>query len=885
MGWISREDAALRGRQGWQHLVLFGTMLAMVLSSVAWLPQGASAAEYAATTDAPLYAEPDEASEVLLTIPAGASVEVSGDEVSGFLPVVYQGVAGYTPTWTLVSDEPASTAPPQTGPAGTWYVQEAVNLRSGPSTSDSVLAELSVGTPLELTGSVSGEFSEAQWNDQIGWVATIFIAPDAPVANDEPVATEEPAVTEVPVETEAPSEPVVTPVATDEASTAPPTDADDGDAEAPVGVQNLTTTAIGSATVTTGGLSLYMRSGPGTSYGVVRSLPNGAVVDVTGAAQSGFLPVAYQGSNGWASSQYLRVSTTPTTPTPTATPVTPTPTATPVTPTATATVPSGGVVGSAVVTTDGLNLNLRNAPNATATVIGKLPSGATVDVMGAAQNGYLPVHYQGTSGWASSSWLRVGSSPTPTTTPVTPTPTATPATPTPTATPVTPTATATVPGGGVVGSAVVITDGLNLNLRNAPSSTATVIGKLPSGATVDVMGAAQSGFLPVRYQGTSGWASSAWLRVGSAPTPTATPVTPTPTATPVTPTATPGTPSGSATVTTGGLALNLRSGPGTQYPSLGGIPNGAVVQVTGTAQNSFLPVRYNGVAGWAYTAWLTMGGSGTPTPTATPVTPTATPITPTPTSTPVTPTPTPTTPPGVPEIPDEAVGKATINMNVSLRRGPGTTYGTIQTLANGWKVEVMGDQYNGWTPIRYNSAKGWVPNSVLTPGWGWEIVDQMITPSTSIPMYSTPGGPTRVVQVPPGTLVDITGAAQGTWAPARWAGYSGWMNTSLMYQPEDFEDPGPSNPTQAQMIEIIYAAADKWGQSRVDMLRVARCESALDPNAMHPGGASGLFQFMPSTFAFTPNGRNGDNILDPVANADAAGWMWANGMRHHWQCQ
>ncbi len=70
------------------------------------------------------------------------------------------------------------------------------------------------------------------------------------------------------------------------------------------------------------------------------------------------------------------------------------------------------------------------------------------------------------------------------------------------------------------------------------------------------------------------------------------------------------------------------------------------------------------------------------------------------------------------------------------------------------------------------------------------------------------------------------------------------------------------------------------------MLRVARCESNLDPRAVNrSSGASGLFQFMPSTFAFTPNGKRGEDIFDPWSNADAVGWMWANGMRHHWACQ
>nr|MBA3275148.1 transglycosylase SLT domain-containing protein [Chloroflexia bacterium] len=241
--------------------------------------------------------------------------------------------------------------------------------------------------------------------------------------------------------------------------------------------------------------------------------------------------------------------------------------------------------------------------------------------------------------------------------------------------------------------------------------------------------------------------------------------------------------------------------------------------------------------------------------------------------------------PQVPAIGNAAVGKATMNATVSLRRGPATSYGHIQTVNNGWKVEIMGNPVNGWTPIRYNAAKGWVPSGNLTAGWGYQIVDQMIT-TRSLRLTTQPGGGTLVIMVPPGTLVDITGPAQGIYVPASWAGRRGWLDSSTLYQPETFVEPGPANARQAEMISIVYQSADKWGQSRVDMLRVARCESGLDPRAVNSnGGASGLFQFMPSTFAFTPNGKRGEDIFDPWSNADAAGWMWANGMRHHWACQ
>ncbi|HEX5499345.1 MAG TPA: transglycosylase SLT domain-containing protein, partial [Thermomicrobiales bacterium] len=72
-------------------------------------------------------------------------------------------------------------------------------------------------------------------------------------------------------------------------------------------------------------------------------------------------------------------------------------------------------------------------------------------------------------------------------------------------------------------------------------------------------------------------------------------------------------------------------------------------------------------------------------------------------------------------------------------------------------------------------------------------------------------------------------------------------------------------------------------QSRSDMLRVATCESNLDPYAVNPSGSYGLFQFIRSTWQSTPYGD--DDIFDPKANANAAGWMWEQGRQTEWVCK
>lgn len=86
----------------------------------------------------------------------------------------------------------------------------------------------------------------------------------------------------------------------------------------------------------------------------------------------------------------------------------------------------------------------------------------------------------------------------------------------------------------------------------------------------------------------------------------------------------------------------------------------------------------------------------------------------------------------------------------------------------------------------------------------------------------------------------------------------------------------------SQIIEQAFGpygpAAVAWGQ------RVAACESGGSATAQNASGATGLFQFMPSTFAATPQGRAGASITDPVASAQAAAWMYSQGQQGAWSC-
>jgi hypothetical protein len=90
--------------------------------------------------------------------------------------------------------------------------------------------------------------------------------------------------------------------------------------------------------------------------------------------------------------------------------------------------------------------------------------------------------------------------------------------------------------------------------------------------------------------------------------------------------------------------------------------------------------------------------------------------------------------------------------------------------------------------------------------------------------------------------------------------------------------------SERQILRYIRRAARKYGQSRRSMIRVARCESNLDPCAYNRSGPYfGLYQFLKSTWKTTPYGNK--DIYDPEFQALATAWMWKKGRKNEWACK
>jgi soluble lytic murein transglycosylase-like protein len=102
--------------------------------------------------------------------------------------------------------------------------------------------------------------------------------------------------------------------------------------------------------------------------------------------------------------------------------------------------------------------------------------------------------------------------------------------------------------------------------------------------------------------------------------------------------------------------------------------------------------------------------------------------------------------------------------------------------------------------------------------------------------------------------------------------------------------PDSVEPFGADPVDIstsIVEAAHRWGVDERILLRIAWCESRWNPQAVGAGRYFGVFQFAPHTWKWVSEelGFPEASPLDPLANVEAAAWLYANHGPHHWGCK
>jgi uncharacterized protein YraI len=251
-------------------------------------------------------------------------------------------------------------------------------------------------------------------------------------------------------------------------------------------------------------------------------------------------------------------------------------------------------------------------------------------------------------------------------------------------------------------------------------------------------------------------------------------------------------------------------------------------------------------------------------------------------------------------------GDASVTTDVDLRSDPNDASGTVFRVPSGSTVHLTGQAQNGYVSAEFMWMYGWLPRWSVVPAPPVAAESATATPDPSLDLKTPkPGsgyafttvdlamraGPSanddEVTTIPAGSKVNLTGVWQNDFQRVTYGDQVGWVSNDFLRTPTDptpeTKPNGKPEYSQQQVVKIIYAAADRYGQSRDDMLRVAKCESNLDPYAVNPSGSYGLFQFIRSTWQSTPYGNQ--DIFDPKANANAAGWMWQQGRKTEWVCK
>ncbi|HEU5433633.1 MAG TPA: SH3 domain-containing protein, partial [Thermomicrobiales bacterium] len=172
--------------------------------------------------------------------------------------------------------------------------------------------------------------------------------------------------------------------------------------------------------------------------------------------------------------------------------------------------------------------------------------------------------------------------------------------------------------------------------------------------------------------------------------------------------------------------------------------------------------------------------------------------------------------------------------DVALMAGPGATFGVLTTVPAGSSLKVEGDASDGFVPVSYNGVSGWVPAGAVDNGDSGG--DNGANGGND---GGGKGNGGNASAAPADTATNASSTSSDT-APAGDA--SGAAPAAAPATDSGLNPPAGGQYSQNQVIGIITDAAHQYGQNSDDMVRVARCESGLNPSAVGGGQYYGLFQ-------------------------------------------
>lgn len=182
-------------------------------------------------------------------------------------------------------------------------------------------------------------------------------------------------------------------------------------------------------------------------------------------------------------------------------------------------------------------------------------------------------------------------------------------------------------------------------MRNNPSDSASIIGRLNHGANVTITG--ESGdWYKIESGSLKGYASKEFITIISYA-------------------------EERLGTVTGASSLKVRSGPGTSYSRITSISEGTKVTILSQSDGWYKIRLSNGTTGYCSAEYIKVSSSG-----------------------------------GSSDQPSGgSTGTVNVSSSLNVRSGPGTSYSVVASLSNNAKVTVLKKESNGWYYIRTASGK------------------------------------------------------------------------------------------------------------------------------------------------------------------------------------
>ncbi|MDO4784850.1 MAG: SH3 domain-containing protein [Propionibacteriaceae bacterium] len=278
-------------------------------------------------------------------------------------------------------------------------------------------------------------------------------------------------------------------------------------------------------------------------------------------------------------------------------------------------------------------VNIRSGPGTSYSKLGILYEGQSVEVTGQRGN-WAVVRYNGSTAYIYSSYLSIRSS-----------------------------SASQVSAGGRKGS---VHSTARLNVRTAPSLASQVITTVNPHTAFTLTGRTSNGFSEVTYRGATRWVWSAYISAPSSP-------------------GKPSAPAPSLPKVTGKMRLTgrlmIRSDDTPNFTSLGKLPIGSIIDVTGVKRNGVVQAVYQGAVRWFDADWVVPVDSGPAAPKA----------------------------PAAPST----IGSRYSKHNLNVRAAASHSSALLGVASAGTTLQVTGRISNGYAEINWHGRTAWVAGQYL----------------------------------------------------------------------------------------------------------------------------------------------------------------------------